>query len=272
MPSLFSRKKSNARNNTRPASGIPDSTGIRGTGIDPLRRTDSPPEAMPAMRPGQPPASQLPQASHFAQKELPYAPSQAAASTAQADRHPGMQQAMRNGTHLQSTSLPDARQQRGYPQAPRSESHDQRPSSSDTQKSGEQPRPNSSRGSSGSSFWSKRVLRGEQAFPRRGYSAALHAQVLYWFGGKTDRALNNDLDMMDTATWEVRRVQAVGSVPEPREGHTATFIGRTMFVFGGELESRVCDNNLYAYNMANCTWYKVPMQGDPLEGRKGHTT
>ncbi|KAJ1741007.1 hypothetical protein LPJ79_003757 [Coemansia sp. RSA 1821] len=256
MPSLFSRKKSNARNNTRPASGIPDSTGIRGTGVDPLRRTDSP-EAMPAMRPGQPPASQLPQASHFAQKELPYAPSQ----TPQ-DRQPGAQ-APRNG--MQSTSLPDARQRQ--PQAGRSESYDtQRPSSSDAE-----PRPNSSR-SSGSSFWSKRVLRGEQAFPRRGYSAALHAQVLYWFGGKSDRALNNDLDMMDTATWEVRRVQAVGSVPEPREGHTATFIGRTMFVFGGELESRVCDNSLYAYYMANCTWYKVPMQGEPLEGRKGHTT
>ncbi|KAJ1854668.1 hypothetical protein GGH12_004115 [Coemansia sp. RSA 1822] len=273
MPSLFSRKKSTARASARPASGVPENFGHRGGGMEQLRRTDSP-EAMPAARPQQPPPQQ-PQAQHFAQKDLPYVPGgpvRTAASTTQADRYgPGPQ--VRNGAHLQTTSLPDARQQ-PYPQqqSPQQQLSPQQqyPRPSDASSDAAQARP-ASRGSS-SSFWSKRELHGSTAFPRRGFSAALHDQVLYWFGGKSDRGLNNELDTLDTATWEVRRVKASGSLPEPREGHTATFIGRTMFVFGGELESRACDDSLYAYNMANCTWYKVPMQGAALMGRKGHTT
>ncbi|KAJ2382774.1 hypothetical protein GGI05_005544, partial [Coemansia sp. RSA 2603] len=68
-----------------------------------------------------------------------------------------------------------------------------------------------------------------------------------------------------------RRVEAVGSVPSPREGHAATFIGRTMFVFGGQDISGKYDESLYAYNTGNLTWYKVPMRGSALAGRKGHT-
>ncbi|KAJ2056244.1 hypothetical protein GGH13_007607 [Coemansia sp. S155-1] len=133
-------------------------------------------------------------------------------------------------------------------------------------------RPTSSQGSQSSSFWSKRNIRGVPIFPRRGFSTALHGQHMYWFGGKSDSGFHSDLNTLDSTTWEVQRVEVRGSVPEAREGHSASFIGRTMFVFGGELESRVYDDSLYAYNMANCTWYKVPIQGDPLTGRKGHTT
>ncbi|KAI7834471.1 hypothetical protein BX661DRAFT_139261, partial [Kickxella alabastrina] len=77
---------------------------------------------------------------------------------------------------------------------------------------------------------------------------------------------------MDTATWEVRRVEAIGAMPTPREGHSAAFIRRTMFVFGGQDAAGKYDETLYAYNMANFTWYKVPMKGPALAGRKGHTT
>ncbi|KAI9506334.1 hypothetical protein BX070DRAFT_187416, partial [Coemansia spiralis] len=76
---------------------------------------------------------------------------------------------------------------------------------------------------------------------------------------------------MDTSTWEVERVEVKGHIPPPREGHAAAFISRAMFVFGGEVEDGSYDNNLYTYHMGNCTWYKVPMQGDILMGRKGHT-
>ncbi|KAJ1673742.1 hypothetical protein EV182_004651, partial [Spiromyces aspiralis] len=54
-------------------------------------------------------------------------------------------------------------------------------------------------------------------------------------------------------------------------GHAGSFIGRTMFVFGGESEGGVYDENLYAYNVANSTWYRVPISNKPLPGRKGHT-
>ncbi|KAI8871161.1 galactose oxidase, partial [Ramicandelaber brevisporus] len=62
-----------------------------------------------------------------------------------------------------------------------------------------------------------------------------------------------------------------GTVPAPRDGHAATFIGKTMFVFGGEVGNGQCDDGLYAFNIANRTWYKVPIQGSPLMGRRGHS-
>ncbi|KAJ1964964.1 hypothetical protein GGI12_001089 [Dipsacomyces acuminosporus] len=134
------------------------------------------------------------------------------------------------------------------------------------------PKPSSSSGNSQSSFWSIRPLQGPSLFPRRGFSAALHGHDLYWFGGKSDDRLHNDLAIMDSTSLTVSPVNVQGSIPAPREGHSASFIGRTMFIFGGELADGRCDDNLYAYNMANYTWYKVPIQGNPLVGRKGHTT
>ncbi|PIA17117.1 galactose oxidase, partial [Coemansia reversa NRRL 1564] len=182
-------------------------------------------------------------------KETTYRP--AATSVTSADRYAPVQQG-RNGDLSQSASLPDARTQaaEGRPQS----------------------NGDGTRTSRSSSFWSRRGLNGSVPFPCRGFSAALHDQVVYWFGGKTDGGLHNGMDTLDTSTWEVRRVRVSGSVPDPREGHTATFIGRTMFVFGGEVIGGGCDDSLYAYNMANMTWYRVPMQGEALSGRKGHTT
>ncbi|KAJ1799694.1 hypothetical protein LPJ59_001647 [Coemansia sp. RSA 2399] len=246
-----------------------------------------------------PPANQA--GSMAMQNDIPYAPNggpYAAMSATGMDRYgpngaprpPMDHQQQRNVSgQLQSSSLPDARQNpyqqqqrpgtanpfdqlangpkpgsaEGYPQQL------DRPVSSQQNRAGRSSS-NSSNGSS--SFWSRRPLRGQPVFPRRGFSAALHDQMLHWFGGKADGILRNDLNTMNTATWNVERVDVKGYIPSSREGHAAAFIGRTMFVFGGEIEDGTYDNNLYAYNMGNCTWYKVPMQGDVLTGRKGHTT
>ncbi|KAJ2709638.1 hypothetical protein H4R23_006754, partial [Coemansia sp. Cherry 401B] len=170
------RKKSNARSTTRPASGVPENFGHRAGGMEQLRRTDSP--EMPAARAG-PPASQLPQAPQFAQKDAAYAANGAGrntASTTQAERYG----AQRNGTQPQSASLPDARQQQPYQQqAYQQAAFQQQPAQQQFQQAAQQPmqqpmqqpaqqrasssdgRP-TSRGSS-SSFWSKRVLRGSAA-------------------------------------------------------------------------------------------------------------
>ncbi|KAJ2715913.1 hypothetical protein H4R19_000941 [Coemansia spiralis] len=293
MPSIFGRKsKSSSRAPARPPSGVPESFGHSRGGMTHLRRNDSPDMAMP-----RPPSSQ--------QQTSPVPPlnGRNAASGSGMDRYAPMMgpgQLPRNGAPLHSASFPDARQVMlppHGPPAPASTQHQPQYSQYQPQQPQPQPQvqqqppppqpqlphvPNGmgqpphseqrpvSRGASGS-FWSKRGLKGQPPFPWRGFSTTLHDQVLYWFGGKSDGRLTNDLYTMDTATWEVHCTQAGGSIPEPREGHTATFIGRTMFVFGGELESRACDDNLYAYNMANSTWYRVPMQGEALLGRKGHT-
>ncbi|KAJ2416003.1 hypothetical protein GGI10_001300 [Coemansia sp. RSA 2530] len=276
MPSLFSRKsKSGTRAQARPPSGVPADFGhTRGglNGLQPGQDTEVPAGARPPTQ----------------QKDLPGVPVDAGRNQA-TDRysprpqwnHPSYEAPVAPVRGIpQAASFPDPRpQNNGYRVAngsgdmyPGKPMRGSKGSDASMNKPSDM-RPTSSQGSTqSSSFWSKRNIRGVPIFPRRGFSTALHGQHMYWFGGKSDSGFHSDLNTLDSTTWEVQRVDVRGSVPEAREGHSASFIGRTMFVFGGELESRVYDDSLYAYNMANCTWYKVPIQGDPLCGRKGHTT
>ncbi|KAJ2776908.1 hypothetical protein GGI15_004685, partial [Coemansia interrupta] len=309
MPSIFSRKKSSARAQARPASGVPADFGHSRGGMTQLSRNEVPESAMPPPRQQQPPPPPV-------QKDMPYASPQGAGEGSNVQFGPGygvggsMQQQQQ-----QSMSLPDARQRQyqqqpymngnsasdiaihgsnGYirnnekplpaPQQqqqqppPPQNQQQQRPPSNGSSAQAQAPangragEPVTRSSSGSSSFWSKRTLNGQPMFPRRGFSAALHDQLVHWFGGKSDSGLQNDLNTMDSTSWEVRRVEAVGSVPSPREGHAATFIGRTMFVFGGQDSTGKYDESLYAYNTGNLTWYKVPMRGPALAGRKGHTT
>ncbi|KAJ1850700.1 hypothetical protein LPJ73_003325, partial [Coemansia sp. RSA 2703] len=295
MPSIFSRKKSSARAQARPPSGVPADFGHSRGGMSQLAQNDTPESAMPPPRQQQPPPP--------VQKDPPFASPPGAGEPGSVHFGPGygvgapIQQ-------QQSVSLPDARQRQfqqqqqqymngnsvsdiaingsnGYIRnnekplpAPQQQQQQRPPSngnSSAAPANGRAGEPVTRSSSGSSSFWSKRTLNGQPMFPRRGFSAALHDQLVHWFGGKSDSGLQNDLNTMDSTSWEVRRVEAVGSVPSPREGHAATFIGRTMFVFGGQDISGKYDESLYAYNTGNLTWYKVPMRGSALAGRKGHT-
>ncbi|KAJ1921186.1 hypothetical protein H4219_000784 [Mycoemilia scoparia] len=125
--------------------------------------------------------------------------------------------------------------------------------------------------SQGNSLWSDHSITENNPFPRRGFSAAYHSTGLFWFGGKANGSLSNELLTLDSETFGVKAIMSKGEVPSPREGHSGAFIGRTLFVFGGELEDGRCDENLYAYNIANQTWYKVPIASNIPVGRKGHT-
>ncbi|KAJ1813070.1 hypothetical protein LPJ75_003351, partial [Coemansia sp. RSA 2598] len=287
------KSKSGSRSQQRPPSGVPADFGHSRGGMTQLGRNDIADNALPP----RPPAA--------LQKDLPISPPNMANGTESFGPGYGVGPPQQQQQQQYPASMPDARQRQfqhmngnagsdaaingngsgGFPRG------NERPSSSQHQQQQQQQQqghPNGNavpaaaggrpgepvaRSSSGSSsFWSKRALTGHAMFPRRGFSAALHDQLLHWFGGKSDSGLNNDLNTMDTTTWEVRHIEAVGSIPSPREGHAATFIGRTMFVFGGQDVSGKYDESLYAYNTGNTTWYKVPMRGPPLAGRKGHTT
>ncbi|OLY78480.1 Tip elongation aberrant protein 1 [Smittium mucronatum] len=122
-----------------------------------------------------------------------------------------------------------------------------------------------------SGIWIDKKISGFLPFPRRGLSVASHVSDIYLFAGRADGILKNDLIKLDTNEFDSAIVKANGYTPEPREGHASAFIGRTMFVFGGELEDGRCDDNLYAFNIGNEMWYKVPVSGKPLIGRKGHS-
>ncbi|PVU96320.1 hypothetical protein BB561_001284 [Smittium simulii] len=122
-----------------------------------------------------------------------------------------------------------------------------------------------------SGIWLEKRISGYEVLPRRGLSVSLHSSDVYIFAGRADKKLKNDLVKLDTENFVASLVNPSGYIPEPREGHAAAFIGRTMFVFGGELEDGHCDDCLYAFNIGNEMWYKVPITGNSLLGRKGHT-
>ncbi|KAJ1893237.1 hypothetical protein LPJ66_005878 [Kickxella alabastrina] len=292
MPSIFSRKNKSV---TRPPSGVPADFGHTRGGLSHLIRNETP-EAILLPPPPPPPVQKdavaLPPTMPNGNERFGPGYGSAQPSQPPLQQQPQAEQ-MRNSPQ-QSASLPDARQRLSQQQQkvngnsatdinanPMYARSAERPTSASQQPNGagmsapvaSRTSEQSTRPTSGSSsFWSKRALSGLAMFPRRGFSAALNENMLYWFGGKSDGGLQNDLNTMDTATWEVRRVEAIGAMPTPREGHSAAFIRRTMFVFGGQDAAGKYDETLYAYNMANFTWYKVPMKGPALAGRKGHTT
>ena len=57
--------------------------------------------------------------------------------------------------------------------------------------------------SGGNALWSQRTIGEKAPFPRRGFSAALHSTGLYWFGGKANNLLTNELVRLDVGKAQI---------------------------------------------------------------------
>jgi len=65
------------------------------------------------------------------------------------------------------------------------------------------------------------------------------------------------------------------TIPDDREGHTASVIGSRIFVFGGtwtdEDDNTIYMNDLHVLDVNTFTWTKPATSGDPPSEREGHT-
>ena len=92
-----------------------------------------------------------------------------------------------------------------------------------------------------------------------GHSCVCIGDSLYIFGGqdKDDKYLNS-LYKMDIKSGQWTEVQSSGQKPSPRSGHSMTYIGSNIYLFGGCNESGML-NDLYLFDVETKTWHVMPM-------------
>lgn len=119
--------------------------------------------------------------------------------------------------------------------------------------------------------WSLLPVLGSAPVARGGQTVTKVESTLIMFGGEDSRRrLLNDVCILDleTQVWEI--VDAAGTPPSPRTGHTAALYGdRYLLVFGGSAHSR-CYNDLHILDLQNMEWSQAQPQGLVPTARSGH--
>jgi len=109
--------------------------------------------------------------------------------------------------------------------------------------------------------WSRPDMNGTPPCARGGHSATLADTQLVLFGGhyygKGSFVYLNDVHVLDVETSTWHDVRCAGEPPPPRYGHTATLVGRRMFVFGGRGENNVVLKDMYLLDLDEWCWVKV---------------
>ncbi|KAF2592903.1 hypothetical protein F2Q70_00045403 [Brassica cretica] len=161
-------------------------------------------------------------------------------------------------------------------------------------------------------IWTKPVIRGVPPSPRDSHSCTTVGDNLFVFGGTDGKNHLKDLHVLDTCklfhlkdllvltvpamrfefecncfvcvcvcvcvvashTWKC--VDARGEGPEAREAHSATLVGKRIFIFGGcgkasGSDDEVFYNDLFILNTETLTWQRAVTTGNPPSARDSHT-
>jgi N-acetylneuraminic acid mutarotase len=63
-----------------------------------------------------------------------------------------------------------------------------------------------------------------------------------------------------------------GDLPDPRERHSTSLIGKKVYIFAGYCRiGEVYHNSLYVFESETLTWTALQPHGNPPEKRCGHT-
>jgi len=106
-----------------------------------------------------------------------------------------------------------------------------------------------------------------------GHSAININDNLLVFGGFADAdTVNSCLLMSDTHGGKFSKLKVRGDIPDARERHTASLIGKKVYIFGGYNRSgELYYNTLHVFESESLTWTALQPMGNPPEKRCGHT-
>jgi len=111
-------------------------------------------------------------------------------------------------------------------------------------------------------------------FQRYGHTVVAHGRNIYLFGGRNDRFPCNRLYCFDTMTLKWSTPMVSGTVPSPRDGHSACIIGDAMYIFGGYAEiSEVYSPSpaVFRLDLRLFEWTLLKCKGEPPIYRDFHT-
>ncbi|XP_063300283.1 kelch domain-containing protein 3 [Pelobates fuscus] len=129
--------------------------------------------------------------------------------------------------------------------------------------------------------WATPSVSGQIPGARDGHSACVLDRTMYIFGGYEQLAdcFSNDIHKLDTKSMCWSLVNARGSPARWRDFHSATVIGRRMFVFGGRADrsgpfhsnNEIYCNRIRAFDLLSESWLEPPQTTSPPEGRRSHS-
>lgn len=119
--------------------------------------------------------------------------------------------------------------------------------------------------------WSRPVPIDEVPVGREGHSLTLLDKQLFLFGGYTAAGVEvNDLHTYDISKKSWKQISAGGSIPSPRQAHTAVRHGRQLVVAGG-CGGSVCFSDVWSFDPENLRWTQKSSDPRPWKERQGHS-
>ncbi|XP_075479254.1 uncharacterized protein LOC142520139 [Primulina tabacum] len=95
-------------------------------------------------------------------------------------------------------------------------------------------------------------------------------KLLYVFGGYgSDQCQTNGVHVFDTVNMIWSEPVMNGMPPTPRDSHSCTTVGESLFVFGGT-DGRRPLNDLHILDTSTNSWITPSVRGDGPEAREGH--
>ncbi|XP_060781038.1 kelch domain-containing protein 3 isoform X2 [Neoarius graeffei] len=129
-------------------------------------------------------------------------------------------------------------------------------------------------------WWTPKVT-GTVPGARDGHSACVLNRDMYIFGGYEQLAdcFSNDIHKLDSITMCWSLIKATGTPARWRDFHSATIIGRKMFVFGGRADrfgpfhsnNEIYCNKIKVFDTETNSWLNTPTNQIQPEGRRSHS-
>lgn len=107
--------------------------------------------------------------------------------------------------------------------------------------------------------------------PRTNHTVVTYQEKIYLFGGANRDLWYSDTWCYDPALNEWTQLDCTGYVPAPCQGHAATVIGDTMYVFGGMSSQGNLIDQLFALKLTTHKWYTFQNLGPGPCPRSGHS-
>ncbi|KAL2610662.1 hypothetical protein R1flu_029235 [Riccia fluitans] len=101
------------------------------------------------------------------------------------------------------------------------------------------------------------------------HSAAGLGNAIYVIGGYTDKTMG-DVLKFDTDKEKWSTPSFLGDLPSPRSSHTATVVGKKVYVFGGSGE-KTTFNDVHILDTDTSTWSTPTVLGEPPSPRYSHS-
>jgi N-acetylneuraminic acid mutarotase len=91
------------------------------------------------------------------------------------------------------------------------------------------------------------------------------------FGGFQRGIYSNSIYIYDNTKWTKVEYREGEKVPKGRIFHTATLVGDSLYVYGGETLDGSFMNDLWRYDLARSCWEEISIKGEVPKGRSGHS-